>query len=389
MILAFFLISMAFLPHRTKGEEVATAGIPVPTYPQAELTQILEKSIDPTEYVLGTGDELSIDVWGEINVHHTLSVTPEGDLLIPGVGEIQVGGLRLSDAKNVIQEAILKSYRNVPVTITLLKLRKVKIIVAGEVKSPGVYSVFANTRVSEAIDLASGFTDNSSFRNIKVTHPDGSTTIADLFRFKRIGDRSRNPYLLGGDAIFVPAKENRINIVGIYGAVKSEGEFEYAPHDSLMDLISLAYGLTMDVDLLQGELIRFNPDHLSTTAIPLDLKRLLSGNDPQENRPLLPDDRVYIRAVPKFHKKDQVIINGEVNFPGVYNIVEDKTKLSEVVAKAGGFTPYASLAEAAMIRTYNVTDPEFERLKNIPVGDMTESEYKCTSNSDPVRNQVE
>ena len=375
VIFSFLFLHLVLLPSRASGEEVTSGEVSISPPIIAEPIQVLEKSIDPAEYVLGSGDMLSIDVWGEINVHHTLGVTPEGNLLIPGVGTVQVGGEYLADAKNIIQEAVLRSYKSVPVTITLLKLKRVKVIVAGAVKAPGIYSVFANTRVSEVIDIAGGFMDNSSFRNILVTHPDGTTTFADVFKFKRLGNRSRNPYILSGDVIFVPTRESHINTVGIYGAVKSGGEFEYTPQDSLLDLISLAYGLTVDVDFLRGELVRFNPDRLSTTTIPIDLKGLMMGNDRGGNIALLPDDRIFIRTVPKFHKKDQVMVNGEVLYPGVYNIEDDKTKLSEVIERAGGFTPFASLTEAEMVRTYNVTDPEFERLKNIPVGDMKESEY--------------
>jgi len=375
LIFSLVLLNSVFMLDRTFGQDVTPEEVSILTPSITEPMQVLEKSIDPAEYILGTGDELSIDVWGEINVHYVLTVTPEGNLLIPRVGKVQVGEELLAKTKKVIRQAILRSYRNAKVTITLLKLRKVKVVVAGAVKAPGIYSVYANTRVSEVIDITGGFVDRSSCRNIILTRPDSSTTTVDVFRFERLGDHSRNPYVFGGDVIFVPAKEHDINTVGIYGAVKSGGEFEYAPQDSLLDLIRLAYGLTLDVDLLQGELVRFNPDNLTTTTISIDLKGLLSGNDPQKNLPLLPDDRVFIRTVPKFHKKDQVIVNGEVYYPGIYRIEEDKTRLSEVIARAGGFTPIASLVEAEMIRSYNVVDPEFERLKNIPVADMTESEY--------------
>ncbi|MGB8658019.1 MAG: polysaccharide biosynthesis/export family protein [Candidatus Zixiibacteriota bacterium] len=374
-IFLFFLLGAVSFSRQAHGQEPSSTEMPVLMTAPVEAAPILEKSIDPSEYVVGAGDVLSIDVWGEINVHHTLTVTPEGSLLIPGVGRIQVGGERLADAKNTVQEAVLKSYRSVPVTITLLKLKKVKVIVAGTVRVPGVYTVTANTRVSEAIDIAGGFTDSSSTRNITVTHPDGSAIVADVYRFKRLGDRNKNPYLLGGDVVFVPAIEKQINTVGIYGAVKSGGDFEYAPSDSLRDLIDLAYGLTMDVDLLKGELVRFAPNQPGPTTIPINLKQLHAGNDSEGNLQLLPDDRVFIRSTPKFHKKDQVIVNGEVYYPGVYNIDGDKTKLSEVVSRAGGITPFASLAEAEMVRTYNPIDPEFERLKKIPVADMTQSEY--------------
>ena len=370
------LISLTMvLPGLVPAQLVNPQQMSVTAPTTVETPPALEKSIDPTEYILGGGDELSLDVWGQTNIHYTLTVTPEGDLLIPGAGKVPVAGESLAEAKNTIQDALLKYYKHVPITVTLVKLKKVKVIVAGRVESPGVYSVFANTRVSEVVDSAGIIEDSTSLRNILITHVEGNTSVADVFKFRRIGDRSRNPYVLGGDILFVPSLEEDINTIGIYGAVKSGGEFEYAAHDSLEDLINLAYGLTMDVDLLSGELVRFNPDHMTTTTIPLDLKGLISERNPQANLPLMPDDRVFIRAIPKFHKRDKVTIRGEVKYPGVYQIEEDTTKLSEVIAKAGGFTPFASLAEAEMIRTYNVSDPEFERLKKIPVADMTESEY--------------
>jgi polysaccharide export outer membrane protein len=346
-----------------------------PISPPTEGEQILEKSIEAREYMVGTGDILSIDIWGEININYTLGITPEGNLLIPRVGSVEVGGRSLKEAKEIIQEAIMRYYKNVKATITLVGLRRFKVSVAGAVKAPGIYSVFANTRVSEVIVAAGGFLENSSLRNIVVVHSDGAAAKADVFRFWRIGDRTRNPYVLGGDLVFVPARETDINTCGIYGAVKSPGEFEYTPEDSLLDLINLAYGLTTDVNLLRADLIRFNPDQHTTRTISIDLEGLIAGNASPNNLPLMPDDRVFIRTIPKFHKKDQVTINGEVLYPGVYDIEEDQSKLSEVIARAGGFTPDASLAEAEMIRVYNVVDPEFERLKNIPVADMTKSEY--------------
>ncbi len=376
ILLALAIILCLILwPGSSWGQEPNLEGVLItaPTTPKAD--QVLEKNIDPAEYVLGAGDELSIDVWGQTGVHQTLTVTPEGDLLIPGVGSIQVGGKYLAEAKELIKQAVFGSYRNTRVTVTLVRLKKIKASVVGAVETPGVYPVYANTRVSEMIEEAGGFLDGSSRRNIKVTHLDGSVGVADVFRFERIGDQSKNPYVLAGDVVFVPLRDEWVNTVGVYGAVKSEGAFEYAPHDSLMDLIRLAYGLTMDVDLLRAELVRFNPDDLTTRNLPVDLEGLLERQDPQENIPILPDDRLFIRTLPKFHKKEQVTVQGEVYYPGVYNIQEDATTLSEVIAKAGGFTPHASLAEAEMVRSYNVVDPEFERLKSIPVADMTESEY--------------
>ena len=343
--------------------------------PPAEGEQILEKSIDPEEYVAGTGDVLSIDLWGEINLSHQLKITPEGNLLIPRVGTVEVGGKMLEEAKDIIREAVMKSYKNVKVTVTLVELRKFKVSVTGAVRVPGIYSVFANTRVSEVLEKSGGFLENSSRRNIAIIHSDGTISKADVFKFQKTGDRISNPYVLGGDLILIPAREANINTCGIYGGVKSPGEFEYASEDSLLDLINLADGLTIDADFLRADLIRFNADHKTTRTISIDLESLISGNDPRSNIAMMPDDRVFIRTTPDFHKKEQVTVNGEVLYPGEYDIEEDQAKLSEVITQAGGFTADASLAEAEMIRVYNVVDPEFERLKNVPVADMTRSEY--------------
>ena len=166
LIFSLVLVNSVFTLNRVYGEDVTPEEVSVLPPTTAEPITVMGKSIDPAEYILGTGDALSIDIWGEINIHHTLSVTPEGNLLIPRVGKVQVGGEYLAEAKNTIREAILRSYRNAQVTITLLKLRKVKVVVAGAVKAPGTYSVYANTRVSEVINLAGGFLDNSSRRNI-------------------------------------------------------------------------------------------------------------------------------------------------------------------------------------------------------------------------------
>jgi protein involved in polysaccharide export with SLBB domain len=343
--------------------------------PPAEGEQILEKSIDPEEYVVGTGDVLSIDLWGEMNLSHQLKITPEGNLPIPRVGIVEVGGRMLKEAKDIIQRAVMKSYKNVKVTVTLVELRKFKVSVTGAVRAPGIYSVFANTRVSEVLEKSGGFLENSSRRNIAIIHSDGTISKADVFKFQKTGDRISNPYVLGGDLILVPARESNINTCGIYGGVKSPGEFEYASEDSLLDLINLADGLTIDADFLRADLIRFNADHKTTRTISIDLVGLISGKDPQSNIAMMPDDRLFIRTTPDFHKKEQVTVNGEVLYPGEYDIEEDQAKLSEVITKAGGFTADASLAEAEMIRVYNVVDPEFERLRNIPVADMTRSEY--------------
>lgn len=348
------------------------------TYPQMIVEeQTLEKTVDPKKYILGPGDVLAINLWEEY-LSYNLSVTPEGNLLIPQVGSIKVSGLSLEKASEMIKEKILSKYKNVTLTVTLVSLRKFKVAVTGAVKNPGTYSVFANERISEIIQRAGGFSENSSMRNIIVKREDGSSFKVDIMKFLVTGDKSKNPYALDGDVIYVPVREKSIYIYAIYGAVKHPGEFEYAQGDSLLDLISLAHGLTQDVDLSQAEIVRFRSDHRTTETVAIPLKELIIDNQRKKNIPLLPDDRVFIRSIPKFHEKKQATILGEVLYPGVYAIEEGRTKLSDLIDLAGGFTPLASLSEAEMIRKTpeQVVDLEFERLKKMDVADMSKTEYE-------------
>lgn len=150
----------------------------------------------------------------------------------------------------------------------------------------------------------------------------------------------------------------------------------------------MAHGFTLNADSHNVEIVRFLPDNKSTFTSNVDLY------SDDWNIQLKRDDRVFIKEIQNFHEKYQVRLIGEFRFPGYYAIKQDSTLLSEIVDKAGGFTDLASLQEAEMFRisAEEVVDPEFERLKNMEVADMSESEYdyfKVKSRSKPGRVSVD
>ena len=339
--------------------------------------QTLEQAVDPKEYIIGPGDLLSVVLWDEFQTTYNLKVNPEGELLIPRVGSLQVSGKNLEEVKSKVKEEVLKKYRNIDVTVSLLSLRKFKVSVTGAVTNPGIYSAYANERASEIIQKAGRGLPNSSTRNIILKRNDGSQRKIDIQRFLKTGNNERNPYVLDGDILYVPLKDTAM-YYGIYGAVKDPGEYEYFEGDSLLDLVSLAGGLEPDVDLSTVEVVRFDPDNKNTSAFRKDLTPLFTTGSRDENIPLIPGDRVFIRSLPDFKEKKQVSITGEVFYPGDYAIEEGKTRLSKLISIAGGFTDEASLTEAEMIRSDNPQsiDLEYERLKKIPVADMKDYEYE-------------
>ena len=270
---------------------------------------------------------------------------------------------------------------------TLTKENEVyySVSVVGSVKSPGVYYLLPTSRVSEAFRKANLIQDslfasvesipsNASMRNI-ILKRGSDTLIVDLQQFFTYGDEKNNPYILDGDIIIVPPIENRVSI---YGAVNRGGTYELVDGDRISDIIELAMGLCNNAFLDKAEIVRFKNNHSDTELLIVDLNRVINNPDSQNNILLKNDDRIFIRSIPEFHQKRSVSVNGEVKFPGTYSIEEGKTTLYNILEEAGGFTEKADLQNAFLQRKSreDIIDPEFERLKNMLVEDMTDLEYE-------------
>jgi polysaccharide export outer membrane protein len=334
---------------------------------------LLESPVDPSEYILGPADVLGLTLQGAMSSFHELIVSPEGTVLVPGAGEVAAAGLTLDAGRAAIEQEVARAFRNVKVTVTLLRLRQFTVFVLGQVQEPGQIAASPVVRVSEAIRAAGGLTPEASRRSIHIRHRDGTVSACDLRRFTQTGDRDANPQLRGGDIIQVDFRREGILL---NGEVHEPGEFELLEGDSLGEMISLAGGLTERAALDTVEIGRYAPGATVPTLIHVsagaggDISPILSFR-------LQPRDAVLIRAIPNWDIRRTVAVQGEVTYPGTYVIDEDKTTLTEVIRRAGGFTEKASLREATLTRRVDETikDAEFERLRTVPAADMSPSEY--------------
>ncbi|MCI0512107.1 SLBB domain-containing protein, partial [candidate division KSB1 bacterium] len=361
-------------------------------------------------YIIGPGDFFQINVWGAISEEHQVRISPENKMIIPKVGEIGFKSLILSQAKKEIVQAIANRYKNAQISVSLLGLRKFRVFVSGAVRNPGSVIVNANTRVSEVIKAVGGFKTPinvqqftqqttvetpsleesvvkssqvvqdemaleypASKRNILLHRKDGQFIQVDLLLSMEGGENAANPYLLDGDVVFVPNLQKTVGQIAIWGAIRNPGEFEYMTGDNLHNLILLGHGFTSDADKSRIEIVRFEADYRTTKSISINLA---DSTVDSKKIALFPDDRIYIRRLPEYHTKAQIVIRGEVKFPGEYNIEDGQTTLTQVLEHAGGFTGQASLAEASLLRksVADVEDPEFERLKKMTIEEMTEQE---------------
>ncbi len=371
----------------------------------------LQGPVDVEQYLVGPGDIFSIDVWSSIPMNFVVPVTPEGTLLVPGVGKIDVKNLTLSELKNKVKTDLRKDFLKGEITVTLLSPRIFVVNVSGVVNNPGMYYASATQRVDAAVyqaNLTSKLQQNSidkfnpqeqrdllnrsdvityfgsdkltqeplqiSLRNIKVVRNTGNDTVnVDLIRYYATGNTRFNPFLQDGDRIIVPNLNLRGNSITISGAVRLEGTYEYLEGDSLSSVFEIAQGPQALADLENVDLYRMNPNTGEITHFVVNFNKIKNGEE--KDIALQPNDRIVVREIFPRPLPLSVTIKGAVKRPGLYPILKNRTTLSQIINDAGGFLPEASLAEAKVIRTKGVLDaafenPDYERLVKMRLSDM-------------------
>jgi protein involved in polysaccharide export with SLBB domain len=369
----------------------------------AQMASALEGPIDPDKYVVGPSDILAITIGGVSPHTHAAPVTPEGLLVIPTVGEVAVAGEVLAEVKKNVSAAVRKKYKTGDIGVHLVSLRTFRVSVIGAVAAPGAYIVSPVDRVDYVVKLAafdastqtytaametsatySEFARNApvplSLRNIKLYRANKDTLDIDLVRFYSTGEPHCNPYLRDGDVVFVPAENLLGNGVSISGAVRAPGVFEFHEGDSLSTLLRLAQGPTALADLEHIEIVRFLSSGRQAHSFTVNWRAGQNGH--VRDIALQRNDRVFLRENPEIRKERRVNVYGAVAKPGEYAILHERTKLSEIIARAGGFNPDAAIAEAHLIRRYehpdaHFHDPKYVRLRERRLMDLkpTDVEY--------------
>lgn len=349
---------------------------------------LVEREVDPTTYILGAGDMLTIGIWTSEPLMFDVPVSPEGKVVIPRVGMVSVKDLTLEEGVSAITSKIKSVFRTSAVDVTLKRLRQFKVYVLGAVRSPAVVPATPADRVFDVIQKSGGVLDTGSVRAISIVRDDEPESIpVDLERYLSYGDNTHNPVLQGGDRIIVPLRNARSE-VAISGEVFREGKFEWRQGDSLSTIVKFAGGFLPSASLDSVVLVRVSETTGEITEIILNLSswkaELFSETQLAGDLPLQLGDRIYIRAVPKWLEKHGVAVAGEVIYPGKYAIAPEQTRVTDIIQRAGGFADMASIEDAVILRTseLQLEDKEFERLKRLPPSEMSKNElqyYKTKS----------
>ena len=110
----------------------------------------------PQNYVLGPGDQLIVDIYGDTQKNEMLTVSPDGDVTVPDYGPIHVSGLSVSSAQSRIRRSLGSYYSGSNIKVTVGQTRSIMVNVMGEVRTPGTYTLSAFATVFHALYRAGG-----------------------------------------------------------------------------------------------------------------------------------------------------------------------------------------------------------------------------------------
>ncbi len=289
------------------------------------------KAID--KYILGTGDELAVTVWGRTDYSASVQVDEDGfiDLSNPQRGthipRLYLKGMKFSNARKALISR-LKNHMNINNSQVAIKLnysKSLTVNITGEVFHPGSYTIPSVNTAFNALVAAGGPSQIGSVRLIKVVSSEKEERILDVYEFMNNPKITDEFFLSNNDYIYVPLADR---VVEISGAIERPFFYELIKNENLTDLIRHAGGLRPDAYKRNIQIIRYEGDE--EKLIDVNLTELYEkGLDLM----LKDGDRITISSI-KQAFANYVTVSGAVKIPGTYQITSAST-VYEVLKKAG------------------------------------------------------
>jgi polysaccharide biosynthesis/export protein len=227
-----------------------------------------------SDYVIGPGDELRLQVWGQNNENSSVTVDRTGMIYLPSIGPVHVAGIQFSQLRAFLISQLSRVYRNFDLNVNLGQLRSIQVFVVGEAKQPGSYAIGSLSTLLNALFASGGPLPQGSLRDIQVKR--GSTTVThfDLYDLLLHGDKSKDIRLESGDVIFIPKVGPQ---VAVLGSVTTPAIYELRTETTFDQVIALAGGRT---NTAAGSSVRVEriSEHKERSILNLDMAKPEDGS---------------------------------------------------------------------------------------------------------------
>ncbi len=213
----------------------------------------------PSDYIVGPGDKLEIQLYGNEPARYSLTVERDGRVNFPKLGPISVSGLTFENARAAIDQRVSKQLLGSRVSVTMGDLRSIRVFVLGEAEKPGSYTVSGLSTMTNALFVSGGVKKIGSLRNIQLKRNGKLITVLDLYDLLLHGDTSGDRQLLPGDVIFIPPIGPTVSVDG---AVRRPAIYEVKREKTVADAVELAGGLSPEADAKLAQMERILPFRL-------------------------------------------------------------------------------------------------------------------------------
>ena len=266
----------------------------------------------PDNYVLGAGDEVIIDVWGDAQSSEAYTVSPDGKIYVPNVGPITLSGLTMAEATRRVRSSLVAIYEglydgSVQMKLSLGSIRSIQVNVMGEVGHQGTYTLPSLATLFHALHVSGGVNDLGTLRSIKLYRSGKLYSEVDVYDYILNGKSESDIALRDGDLISVLAYGK---LVEVSGEVKRPMFYEMRNGESVADVINFAGGFTNEA----------NSGVVSVTRRQGGKYQSFTVNQPDFDKFVVEDGDVISVGGSIERYENRVEIKGAVNSEGFYAI---------------------------------------------------------------------
>ena len=298
----------------------------------------------PTNYRLGAGDEIIIDIWGTNQVSIQQTISPDGAISIDNLGLVFLNGMTINQATSYLRKELNKIYAGLSgenptsqIKISLGNSRTIQVNVMGEVYQPGTYALSAFSTIFHALYSAGGISEIGSLRNIQVVRNGKTIANVDVYDFIMHGKTKVDINLQEGDVIIVSPYEA---LVKIEGNVKRPMKYEMKNDETVATLLKYAGNFTSDAYTRSMKLIRQNGKEY----------QIFTVDDIDYSVFKLKDGDVLTAEVILDRFENKLEIKGAVYRPGIYQFGGNLNTVKLLIEKADGVMADAFLGRAVLHR---------------------------------------
>jgi polysaccharide biosynthesis/export protein len=287
----------------------------------------------PSDYLVGPGDQLNVQLFGSQNRNLRLVVGRDGRISFPELGPINVGGRTFERVAQDLEQRVSRQMIGVRASVSMGDTRSIRVFVMGEANRPGSYTISGLATMTSALFASGGVKPIGSLRDIQLKRQGTVIRRLDLYDLLLRGDTGDDANLLPGDVIFIPPVSAT---VAVDGEVQRPAIYEIKGETSVADMVQLAGGLTSEADTSRVALVRVNERRIREVVdVPLDTANDRGGEILRRG-----DSLRVLRLRPTLDQG--VTLEGHVFRPG--NVAwRDGLRLADVLASVDELKPNADI----------------------------------------------